>query len=181
VITCPVDSMWQNRSTTVGKFGLDQTDIIKYCFNSQGFRSQVDYDFVPDYAIFGCSIVFGIGVDQKDTIAGQFDSVHNYGLAGNYNNTDCYNVIEQFVNSKWYTPHTKMAVIWTHRDQEILPQYIEKLQKYHMIHFFCGDCPDLPGCYKFISNLDHDVSLSHPGPKTHRFIHQSLCQLFDRS
>ena len=180
MIKSPVDSMWQSRSTTVEKFGLDQTGTVEYRFNSQGFRGPVDYNFVPDHALFGCSIVFGIGVDQKHTIAGQFECVHNYGLAGNYNSTDCFDTIKQFVVSKWYAPHVKMAAVWTHRDQEILPQYVKELEKYHMIHFFCGDCPDLPDCYKFISNLDQDVSLTHPGPRTHRFIHQSLCQLFDR-
>ena len=172
--------MWQNRSTTVDKFGLDQTGSIEYYFNSQGFRSRNNYNFVPKYALFGCSVMFGIGVSEHDTIAGQFDSAHNYGLATNYKNTDCFDTIKQFVNSEWYRPDIKMAVIWTYRDKEILPHYVKKLQQYQMIHFFCGDRPDLPYCYNLPANLDQDASHTHPGIKTHGFIHKSLCQLFDR-
>ena len=179
MIKSPVDLMWQNRSSTVKKFGLDQTGSIDYCFNSQGFRSRIDYDFVPDYALFGCSIAFGIGVVEKDTIAGQFDCVHNYGLASNYTNTDCFGVIEQFVDSQWYRPNTNMAVIWTSRDQELLLDHVRKLQQYRMIHLFCGNCPLLPNCYNLPPDLDRDASGSHPGPQTHNFIHRSLCRLFD--
>lgn len=179
VINCCIDEMWKNRSTTVQTFGKDQTGTVDYCFNSQGFRSNIDYNFAPEYAVFGCSIVFGIGVSYKDTFAGQFESIHNYGLASNYTNTDCFNTINQFVTSKWYSPQTIMAVIWSDRDQELLPNYVEKLQQYRIIHLFCGTQPDFPNCYKLKQNFDHDASNTHPGPLTHKFIHRSLCQLFD--
>lgn len=180
LINSPVIPMWNNRSATVQKFGKDQTGTVDYQFNSQGFRSNVDYNFVPDYAVFGCSIVFGIGVPLKDTFAGQFESIHNYGLASNYDSTDCFNVVQQFVSSKWYNENTKMAVIWTDRGQEILPEYVEKLQQYRMIHFFCGNRLNLANCYSVKSNLDLDVSGTHPGPRTHKFIYKLLCPLFDR-
>lgn len=179
VINSPVAKMWQNRSSRVQTFGKDQTGTVDYCFNSQGFRSNVDYDFVPEYAFFGCSIVFGIGVPQKDIFAGQFNSVHNYGLASNYTNTDCFNTIEQFVKSKWYNQETKLAVIWSDRDQDLLPTYIEKLQPYRMIHFLCDNQLTLDNCHTLKSNFDYDASNTHPGPKTHKFIHRVLCHLFN--
>lgn len=180
VINSPVEEMWQNRSATLQQFGKDHTGEISYCFNSQGFRSDVDYNFVPQYAFFGCSIVFGIGVPQKNTFAGQFESVHNYGLATNYSNTDCFDTIHQFIKSKWYTQHTKLAVIWKPGDQDLLLSHLDQLQQYPIIHFFCGNSPGLLNCYNLKSDFDHDVSNSHPGPKTHKFIHQLLCQLFDQ-
>ena len=180
MINTPIDLMWRNCATTVKQFGLDQTGEIEYRFNSQGFRGNRDYNFIPDYAIFGCSIAFGIGVPWEKTIAGHFDQIHNYGLASNYNNSHCFTIIKQFLNSEWFRPTVKMAVIWTDRDQTALPEYVGNLQEHPMIHLFCGDCPTFPNCYKFIPNLDQDISNTHPGPDTHKFIYRSLCQLFNQ-
>lgn len=55
-------------NTRVSKYGYDQSGLVEYQFNQQGFRSP---EFVPQRSIFflGSSITFGIGLNQADTFA----------------------------------------------------------------------------------------------------------------
>ena len=66
-VTNHVYGMIQHKGQTINQFGLDQTGTINYQFNQQGFRAPIDFDFIPNYAFFGCSLVFGIGVSREYT------------------------------------------------------------------------------------------------------------------
>lgn len=177
-ITCLAENMWHSRGLTLDKFGQDQTGQILYRFNDQGFRADGVWDFVPDYAFFGCSIVAGIGVPIEQTFASMFAKSHNYGIAGEYSNASTLQIIQAFVHSKVYSKNTKMAVIWTDRNPEHLDSYLAQLCDLPMIHFFCGELLNYPHCYKMVANIDWDASGTHPGPRTHRLLHGILCALF---
>lgn len=175
-----VSDMYQHRGHTVNKFGLDCTGQIQYCFNQQGFRSNCDFDHVPSAALFGCSSVFGIGVSNNQVTASILHDTYNFGLAGNYTNHDIYQTIERFLNSHLYSQTTKLCVVWTDRDQECLPRYIENLKGVPLYHFFCGETIPGPRHFKFIKNIDHDVVGTHMGTKTHDLFSRILWILFDR-
>lgn len=172
--------MWNSRGQTLDRYGLDQTGKIQYRFNGQGFRADHTLDFAPDHAFFGCSFVAGIGVPIEQTFASLFSNSHNYGVGGKYLNSSTFEIIQSFVNSSMYHDKIKMAVFWTDRDQELLDQYYQQLSDLPLLHFFCGTPLPYANCYAMIKNLDWDVSNTHIGPKTHKFLYQTLCALFDR-
>jgi hypothetical protein len=172
----PVSGMYQHRGQMVNQFGLDKTSLVEYRFNQQGFRSDRNFDFVPDWAFFGSSFVAGIGVSIEQTFASKFDNSQNYGVCGTYYNQDIYKIIQSFLNSKLFSTKTKMAVFWTDRDCELLDDYYRALSHLDMRFFFCGASLPHPQCYRVISNLDSDVSGTHMGPKTHEFLYRALCQ-----
>jgi hypothetical protein len=165
---------------TVNRFGLDQTEQIDYKFNSQGFRSNTDFDFVPDYAVFGCSLVFGIGVPVENIFASCLPNSHNYGLAGVYNNQEIFSTINNFINSDLYSTQTQIAVVWTDRNTEQLPGYYKKLIPYNVTHFFCSSPLPLADCYAMIPQLDTDKSSTHMGVNTHQFFGRILLKLFNQ-
>jgi len=169
--------MYNCRGQTVDQFGLDTTGLIQYQFNQQGFRSNQDFDFVPAWAFFGCSFVAGIGVSIEQTFASKFANSQNYGVCGTYYNEHIHKIIQSFLNSKLFSPKTKMAVFWTDRDCELLDDYYQELSHLDMRFFFCGTPLLYPKCYKLIHNMDLDVSGTHMGPKTHEFLYRILCHL----
>lgn len=173
-----VPGMHWLRGQTVTTFGKDHTGLIEYNFNSQGFRGTKDFDFVPDYAFFGCSVVFGIGVAENKIFPYQFDQAHNYGLAGTYNNQDTMTIVEKFLLSEYYDPKTKLVMVWHSRDSSNLQQFYNNLISYNIVHFFCGDKLVEKHCYSFPKNLDFDVSTTHIGPATHDFCYKTLNSLF---
>ena len=179
-INCCVEGMWSSRGRTLDRYGLDQTGKIQYRFNNQGFRADHTMDFVPDYAFFGCSFVAGIGVPIEQTFASFFPCSHNYGVCGKYLNSSIFEIIRLFANSEMCHEKIKMAVFWTNRDQELLDQYYQELNHLPLLHFFCGTLLPRANCYAMIKNLDWDVSNTHIGPRTHKFLYQTLCALFDR-
>jgi hypothetical protein len=176
----PVILMWNQRGKTVTSFGKDTTGKIKYSFNDLGFRSSKIFDFVPDYAFFGCSFVLGIGVEEEKTFASKFKNSQNYGVGSLYDNEHIFQTIKNFVNSKLYSPDVKIAVFWTDRDPERLDGYYQQLLQYNLIHVFCGKPLLYPRCYPMIKNLDWDVSGTHIGELTHQFLYKFLCQTFDQ-
>lgn len=172
--------MWSQHGKTVNSFGKDNTKTIDYHFNDFGFRSSKNFDFVPDYAFFGCSIVLGIGVDESKTFASQFKNSQNYGVCGSYDNAQIFQTIENFLASDLYSPHVKMAVIWTDREPEKLEHYYQQLVPYKFVHLFCGQPLAHPRCYPMIRNLDWDASSTHIGEKTHQFLYKFLCKAFEQ-
>ena len=160
----------------VDHYGLDQTKLIKYHINSQGFRSLTEYDYVPDYEFFGCSLVFGIGVEIEDIFASKFSNAHNYGLAGTYTNLEIYQTILNFINSNVYSPSTKLCVVW--KDQTDLT-LCEQLEKYNIVQFFCN-CALKKSYYSMIKQVDSDVSNTHMGPNTHLLFSRLLCTIFNQ-
>ena len=173
------NGMMQLAGQTVNKFGLDQTGQINYTFNKQGFRNNQDYNFVPEYAFFGCSLVFGIGVDINNVSASLFKNSQNYGLAGQYTNEDIYNTCMNFVNSKLYNDSTAKIVVWANRNEN-LDSYYKKLQPYNFMNFFCDNTLLYNNCWPMIKTIDHDVSLTHMGIKSNVIFYKILCQLLKK-
>lgn len=178
MIPCPVKNLWELRSQTVNELGKDRTGKIQYQFNSQGWRCNYDYDFAPDHAFFGSSLVLGIGVQQHKTFAGLFDRSHNYGLATKYTNQHIVDTILNFVNSELYLPSVKMAVVWSERDPEIINNSWHLIEKFDIKHFFCGQPRVGRNCWAMIKSIDYDASGTHMGPETHRTFYKILCSLF---
>ena len=170
-----VKGMYENKGTTVNKFGLDQSGLVSYQFNQQGFRSDVDYNFAPEQAFFGCSYTFGIGVPLAQVFTSAFPGSHNYGLAGDYNDDDTAQIIEKFTLSDVY--HTKLpcVVIWK-KKSELAKHWVGQ----NFWHFFCGDVLPHVNCYKVIPNQDIDVSKTHAGPATHALMSKIICQCLSR-
>lgn len=159
------------RSQTVDQFGQDRTGKIQYQFNRQGFRSNFDFNKIPLCALFGCSSVFGIGVDNNNTTAAYLKNAYNFGLAGQYTNHDIFRTIKSYLSSKLYSPTTNVIVVWSDRDQECLNQYVDDLGTFNhrlMYNFFCGNTVPGEKNFKFICNIDFDVSNTHMGPSTHK-------------
>lgn len=176
-----VPGMIQHSGSMIRSFGKDSTEKIEYRFNQQGFRGE-DFDFVPEYAFFGCSLVFGIGVPENQTFAYLFQSSQNYGLAGRYDNHDVMLVLQRFISSDYYTSRTKLAVIWHRRDSKCLESFYNQLCSYdNLTHFFCGDPLPYQRCFPAPREIDQDVSSTHPGPKSHYFFHRVLSSIFSKS
>ena len=172
--------MWNCKGTTVREFGRDRTGQISYTFNQQGFRSNREFDFVPDYAFFGCSIVVGIGVPIEKTFASQFENSQNYGVCGNYDNSHILDIILNFSNSACFRPQTKLFVLWTNRDSNNLLDFYRRLEHLNITHMFCGPRLDQDKCYSMITNVDWDVSGTHPGEKTHQILYKMICPALNR-
>ena len=172
--------MLQCRGSMSDRFGKDSTGKINYKFNQQGFRSDIEFNFVPDYAFFGCSLVFGIGVTVENVFSSYFINSQNYGLAGAYNNDDVYIILDAFLKSDLYSQHTKIVVVWTNRHTENLDTYYHNLKDYDIKHFFCGEKLPYNNCYAMLKNLDNDVSTTHMGPKTHQFFYKFIWSLLNR-
>jgi len=175
-----VPGMIKHQGQTVDRFGFDQTGTVDYQFNCNGFRSRVDFDFVPDYAFFGCSLVFGIGVPHEHVFANKFDHAHNYGLAGDYNNDDVYESIQRYLKSLAYSESTKKFVYWTDRNTEHLQDYSKQLSELGFIQAFCG--PKMPhaNCIAGFPSVDLDASGTHMGIKSHLTMYKLLCSLFSQ-
>jgi hypothetical protein len=169
---------YQNQTTLW--FGKDSTGQIAYRFNSQGFRADFDFDFVPEYAFFGCSLVFGVGVLGDQIFPAKFKNYHNYGLASSYTNDDIMKLLEEFVSSKFCNTQTKITVIWHKNNSENLENFYNRLPHNRIVHFFCGDKLPFKNCYPAIKNIDVDVSTTHMGPKTHNIYYKTIYSLFNQ-
>jgi len=169
--------MYELRGKSVDRMGFDTTGKIQYQFNNQGFRSDRDFDFVPDWCFFGCSFVLGIGVPNDQIFASRFANSHNYGMCGAYDNKLIQETVQQFLKSDLFSPHTQMAVFWADRDNDLLESYYQNFQHLNMKFFFCSTPLPHKNCYKIIQNMDLDVSGTHMGPKTHEFLYRVICRI----
>lgn len=179
-IVCHVPGMSQYRGQQVDKFGKDTSGQIQYTFNQQGFRHHADYNASPSVAFFGCSLVFGVGVAQHQITASYYPNSHNYGLAGQYDNSDTYQIIKKFTASHLYN-NTPMITVWHSRDSENLDQYYDDLKNLPMYHFFCGTPLPYQNCFGMIKNVDQDVSQTHMGPASHQLFYKITCALLNQS
>ena len=156
------------RNTTQSKWGKDQTGIIQYQFNNQGFRGDQSYNWVCDYAFFGNSAVFGIGVPFDKTMVSYFSKAHNYGLAGPYMNWHSVKNLKKFLNSALYTTNTKIIFVWIDRPgRESVPELIDQVNQMQsgILHISMGN--KYPQSVNLMPSIDHDVSGTHPGTKSH--------------
>lgn len=158
---------WQHRSQTVREWGKDHTGLIQYRLNAQGYRHATYYDWPAEWAFFGNSIVFGVGVPESQILTSYFERSQNYGLSGAYMNHHSVTNLAAFVRSTCYTPQTRVVFFWIDRDEDI-----EQLM--------CQVGALVPRCLNISSGqrranavnlmpaVDSDVSGTHPGPRTHK-------------
>lgn len=161
------DPAWQHRNQTVRQWGKDQTGKIEYQFNSQGFRSPVDYTQSPDYAFFGNSIVFGVGMPYNQILCSQFENSQNYGLSGDYMNHHSVTNLASFVASPLYSSNTKIVFFWIDRNEPIEEMIREVNQLApKVLHISSGK--KRRGAINLLPSKDFDVSGTHPGIETHQ-------------
>lgn len=172
--------MQKHAGQTVNCFGIDDSGTTDYRINSQGWRADGTQDFVPDWAFFGTSIVFGIGVDIEQAFASQFANSHNYGFAGEYDNQDIRAFLDTFIHSEFYRPDLRMVVVWRYIEAypPILKQYVEELNNYNILHFFPDHTIQSANCYPVFKNIDTDRSGTHMGPKTHAIMARCINDYF---
>jgi hypothetical protein len=159
---------FEARGTTVDKWGKDQTGLVQYRFNNSGFRSDFEYTAPPEYALFGASAVFGVGIPLEKTICALLPNCQNYGLGGNYYNHHSVANLKNFIHSPLYRRDTKIVFFWIDRPG------VEDIES--MITEVNSICPDVlhinlgakvPGAITLFSHVDQDVSGTQPGPRTH--------------
>jgi hypothetical protein len=159
---------FEARGTTVNKWGKDQTGLIEYRFNELGFRSDVEYTTSPDYAIFGASVVFGVGIPLEQTICSLLPNCQNYGLSGNYYNHHSVDNLKKFINLPLYQEGTKIVFFWIDRpgveDIESMIKEVNLICN-NILHINLGS--KVPGAINLFPHVDLDVSGTHPGPQTH--------------
>lgn len=174
------DLAWQHRGQTVRSWGKDSTGLIEYKINDQGFRSPHNYDTIPNYAFFGNSIVFGIGVEQPKILVSHFENSQNYGLSGGYMNHHSVTNFEQFVTSKLYSDHTKIIFFWIGRPEPIedMIVHVNKVVP-GVLHISSGQKQQ--GAINLMPNIDNDVSGTHPGPRTHSMWAKTIKLLLNRN
>jgi len=157
--------LYNNRGKTLNTFGKDHTGLIRYTINNQGFRNQHDYTKAPKYAFFGCSSVFGIGVDEHDILTSHFKNSHNYGLAGIYSNNESVINLANFINSPLFDTDVKIIFFWTERLNENINDLIHQLPNRNIINISQGK--KYANAINLPPQIDSDVSGTHPGTKTY--------------
>ncbi len=159
---------WLHREQTVTSWGKDNTGLVEYRFNAQGYRHPQNYDWPASWAFFGNSIVFGIGVPQSQILTSHFDRSQNYGLAGQYMNHHSVTNLTNFLQSDCYTSQTRIVFFWIDRDSEDIDNLISQVQQLApgCLHISSGQ--KRPSAINLMPAQDSDVSGTHPGPRTHQ-------------
>jgi len=174
-------NLYRQKGKTLNSWGKDSTGKIIYKINNQGFRSDVDFTFKPDYVFFGNSNVFGIGLNLEDTVVSQFPNAHNYGLAGLYSNRDSVENLKSFVDSPLYDKNVKIIFFWVERpgieDVNVLLTEVNNLQ-IDVLHISQGH--KYGGMINLWPSVDEDVSGTHSGPRTHKIWAKTIKQLLNR-
>lgn len=157
---------WNARNSTVMSWGKDTTGTVSYLFNSQGFRGG-EYNYPAEWAFFGCSAVFGVGVPENLTLPSHFESAHNYGLSAGYLNRHSVNNLKEFVKTPQYTEKTRIVFFWIDRPgQEEIPEMVAEVNNCisNVLHISMGQKYDCT--INLFPNIDFDASGTHPGPQT---------------
>lgn len=170
--------LFEQRNKTLSGWGKDTTGKINYSINNQGFRNQKNYDFIPKYAFFGSSSLFGIGVDEKDILVSYFPDSQNYGLAGDYLNIHSIENLENFLKSSIYRPEVKTVFFWVERDNENIIELSARIRKMSPATLQISQGKKYINLINLIPQVDSDVSGTHPGPKTHKIWAKSIKLLF---
>lgn len=173
------DPAWQHRGQTVNRWGKDQTGLIDYQFNRQGFRHAQDYNWKPSIAVFGNSIVFGVGVDYADILCNLLPNTQNYGLSGSYMNHHSVSNLKQFVSSDLFSDSVKIVFFWIDRPEPI-EDMIQEVNRVlpNVLHISSGI--KRSGAVNLMPSIDYDVSGTHPGPLTHKMWARTIKLLLDR-
>jgi hypothetical protein len=94
---------------------------VRYELNSDGYRTQEfkKIDWSESVVIFGCSMVFGIGIDEADTIGNQLSTligrpVINMGVGGSSITVALHNSL---ILNKFYSSPKAVIHLWTDYDR----------------------------------------------------------------
>jgi hypothetical protein len=167
-------------------YGNDSSGLIEYKFNSLGFRSCSEFNYIPDFLIFGGSANFGIGVDFNlcywsiiaKTVGYKFWNCSYASFA--YTNKIIYNTILTTPPEFYNTP---IVVQWVGHGYDttdnIFPHEYAQLvkQKFPRVINLLIDGDQekteaITANFDLINPpcLDTDSSGSHPGVKTHYYL-----------
>jgi hypothetical protein len=169
---------WQHRGQTVRTWGKDNTGLIEYRFNSQGYRHAQTYNWPAEWAFFGNSIVFGVGVSESDILTSYFDHSQNYGLSGHYMNHHSVTNLKHFVESECFRPQTHIVFFWIDRDSEDINQLIQQVNSLAPKCLNISSGQQRPGTINLMPDKDSDVSGTHPGPRTHEMWAKTIKLLY---
>lgn len=167
---------WEHRGKTVNQWGKDNTGLIEYRFNNQGFRHHSDYNWTPKIAIFGNSIVFGVGIPKDQILCSILPDCQNYGLSGNYMNWHSVENLKQFVKIH----NSRIVFFWIGRNEPIedMIQEVNAVAP-NVLHISSGE--KQKGAINLMPAKDADVSGTHPGPKTHAMWARTIELLLNRA
>jgi len=162
----PNKKMFLYRNSKTNVWGKDSTALIEYEFDEYGFRKQNNYQKEPEYVFFGCSLLFGIGIETNKIFTKGLNC-WNFGLAGSYNEQEileCYRLFTKL--------NVKSNIIFVWRNFNKAPKHI--LDNQDIYH--CLPIKSKPKNHiRLMENLDFDVSGTHWGIKTHAKFHKLLC------
>jgi hypothetical protein len=162
----------------VRAWGKDHTGLIEYRFNAHGYRHSREYDWPADWAFFGNSIVFGVGVEESRILTSQFENSQNYGLSGQYMNHHSVTNLQRFLQSACYTNTTTVVFFWIDRDEDIAGLYQQVCSLVpDCLHISSGQ--KRQGMITLMPQVDWDVSGTHPGPRTHQIWARTIRLLRD--
>jgi len=163
----PNKYMYDARGTQQRSWGKDLTGSVMYTFDEFGFRNFNDYQRTPDYVFFGCSLLFGIGVEKSKVFTNKFNC-WNFGLAGKYNEAQVLDCYKRF---KSLDIDCKVVFVWRSRDSLPNSDLFGDDKIYHCLPYRSQSKKHI----RLLQNIDHDVSGTHWGEKTHAKFGKILC------
>jgi hypothetical protein len=152
---CPCDTkeLFEENLKTQPADWYYRTHPVKYTLNSLGYRTKEfeDIDWKESIVIFGCSIIFGMGVTDEHTIPYFLEQlsgrpVINMGIGGSSIQNALHNSII-LANSKYPTPK---AVVYSFTDLCRFHLYANNAVEH------CGHWTDTSNIRKF-SNLQNTI------------------------
>jgi hypothetical protein len=170
---------WECRGQTLRQWGKDATGIVEYQLNLQGFRHLCSYTWTTQWAFFGNSAVFGVGVDNAHIMTSYFKGSQNYGLSGSYMNHHSVTNLLNFVNTPCYNKNTNVVFFWIDREHEDIAKLISQVSSIvpGCLHISSGQ--KRQGAINLMPHIDLDVSGTHPGPRTHAMWAKTIKLLTD--
>jgi len=155
----PNGLMFLNRNRTIDTFGNDKTGKIQYKFDQYGFRHSNNYNTHPEYVFFGCSALFGVGIDVSKRFTSKFNC-WNFGLAGIYTENEILQTYSLFKKKNKF----KCKVIFVWRDMSKVPaEILSEDSVFHCLPVSSKKRNHI----RLLENLDYDTSGTHWGIKTH--------------
>ena len=155
--------------SSVNKYGKDQTGKITYNFDSYGFREGNEYNIKPSIIFFGCSYLAGIGVGVNQRFSNYFDNSWNFGLCGKYTEEESLINYDSFKKSCEEYTQCKIVFCWRSTNTSTLKKLIMSIDNNKNIYHTIPSNLKLENyrLMRNLENIDHDISGTHYGPRTH--------------
>jgi len=117
------NELYQTNLKTKSKDWEYRNKSVRYTLNKHSYRTKqfADIDWAESIVIFGCSAVFGVGVDDADTISSQLSTlinrpVINMGVGGSSITYALHNSI--ILSANYPTPKA-VVHLWTGYDRTV--------------------------------------------------------------